>query len=210
MCDLFEANPWKPLLCVNCHQNRSGHDEHSSKIALDSMPNEFLPNSNSSMHLYEEIMAQYFSINPTDLDSLQSTSNENQIDPDDSFTDEEQEVLKPTTIEFIPNSSMINTQGIVLIGPDLPNNREPIKKTKKLHLLRKTKSNAEECLKKTETIDGNSQKSWWFKGKKCQNENVCLNFIFRVTINKLRSCLDFKSTIESKAIGKNSSFTRTE
>ncbi|CAF3600505.1 unnamed protein product, partial [Rotaria sp. Silwood2] len=25
MCDLFQANPWKPLLCTNCHQNRSGH-----------------------------------------------------------------------------------------------------------------------------------------------------------------------------------------
>ena len=110
MCDLFQANPWKPLLCTNCHQNRSGH-----KL------NEKLPSSSSTMHLYEEIMAQYFTVNQDD----------NIIDDDDSFSDEEQIVTKPSTIEFIPNQSMINTQGIVLIGPDLPTKEIVTKKTKK-------------------------------------------------------------------------------
>ena len=161
MCDLFQANPWKPLLCANCHQNRSGH----SKINND------MPSSTSSMHLYEEIMAQYFTINSTtEIESLQSTSfiecqsiTEN-VD-EDSFSDEEQDLNRTNTVEFIANQSMINTQGIVLMGPDLRIKETP-KKSKKMHLLRKSKSNADECLKKTETTENTPSKLRWFKTKK--------------------------------------------
>jgi hypothetical protein len=61
---------------------------------------------------------------------------------------------------------MINTQGIVLIGPDLRSKEMTIKKTKKINLLKKSKSNADECLKKTDIIENNSSKLWWFKVKK--------------------------------------------
>ncbi|CAF0909770.1 unnamed protein product [Adineta steineri] len=189
MCDLFQANPWKPLLCTNCHQNRSGHQimentcEHlSPKKSSD------LPASTSSMHLYEEIMAQYFTINTTDIDSLKTTSvierlptpDENElIDDDDveedSFSDEEQDLMKPSTIEFIQNQSMINTQGIVLMGPDLPIKQVTAtitKKSKKMNLLRKSKSNADECLKKTDMNYNNTSKSWWFKVKKANTSPV--------------------------------------
>ncbi|CAF4237423.1 unnamed protein product [Adineta steineri] len=190
MCDLFQANPWKPLLCTNCHQNRSGHQimentcEHlSPKKSSD------LPASTSSMHLYEEIMAQYFTINTTDIDSLKTTSvierlptpNENELNDDDddveedSFSDEEQDLMKPSTIEFIQNQSMINTQGIVLMGPDLPIKQVTAtitKKSKKMNLLRKSKSNADECLKKTDMNYNNTSKSWWFKVKKANTSPV--------------------------------------
>ncbi|CAF0895961.1 unnamed protein product [Rotaria sordida] len=192
MCDLFQANPWKPLLCTNCHQNRSGHqiiniNENKCEHIISNKSND-LPSSSSSMHLYEEIMAQYFTINTTNINNtLQSTSVieclptsiENNIDDDDdvdSFSDEEQDLIKQTTttttttpIEFIQNQSMINTQGIVLIGPDIRTKQITTKKQKKLNLLKKSKSNADECLKKTDIIDNNnnnSSKSWWFKVKK--------------------------------------------
>ncbi|UJR26208.1 hypothetical protein I4U23_007551 [Adineta vaga] len=176
MCDLFQANPWKPLLCTNCHQNRSGHQitenkcEHlSSKKIID------MPSSSSSMHLYEEIMAQYFTINTSDIDTIQTTSVIERLstpdDGEDSFSDEEQELIKPSTIEFIPNQSMINTQGIVLMGPDLQAKQITItKKSKKINLLKKSKSNADECLKKTDMNDNNISKLWWFKVKKT---NTC-------------------------------------
>ena len=176
MCDLFQANPWKPLLCTNCHQNRSGHEnfsvhggacEHRSPRRTSDMPS-----SSSSMHLYEEIMAQYFTINSTDEEPLPAVPSVERIptpsenDPEeDSFSDEEQELTKPVTVEFIQNQSMINTNGIVLMGPELPA-KETTKKSKKIHLLRKSKSNADDCLKKTDIIDGSTTKSWWFKAKK--------------------------------------------
>jgi len=178
MCDLFQANPWKPLLCTNCHQNRSGHQineticEHlSPKKSMN------LPSSSSSMHLYEEIMAQYFTINTTDNNnSLKSTSVieriptpiENDIDDDDSFSDEEQELTKPSAIEFVQNQSMVNTQGIILMGPDLRPKQiiTTTKKSKKINLLKKSKSNADECLKKTDMNENNTSKLWWFKVKK--------------------------------------------
>lgn len=124
------------------------------------------------MHLYEEIMAQYFTINATEEEPLPAvpsverlpTPSEN--DPEeDSFSDEEQEPTKPVTVEFVQNQSMINTNGIVLMGPELPA-KETTKKSKKIHLLKKSKSNADECLKKTVIIDGSTTKSWWFKAKK--------------------------------------------
>jgi hypothetical protein len=119
------------------------------------------------MHLYEEIMAQYFT---TNMEILPSIPNENEIienDDDDSFSDEEQDLIKPTSIEFIQNQSMINTQGIVLMGPDLRTKQVvEAKKTKKMNLLKKSKSNADECLKKAEIIENNSSKLWWFKVKK--------------------------------------------
>jgi hypothetical protein len=181
MCDLFQANPWKPLLCTNCHQNRAGHQLIDNQCEhLSPRKSTELPSSTSSMHLYEEIMAQYFTISTPESELLQSTSvierlptpDDNEIDEEDSFTDEEQELAKPSTIEFIPNQSMINTQGIVLMGPDLRAKPMPTaKKPKKMNLLRKSKSNADECLKKTEINDGNNtSKSWWFKVKKA---NTC-------------------------------------
>lgn len=175
MCDLFQANPWKPLLCTNCHQNRSGH----SKLIEEKGE---LPASTSSMHLYEEIMAQYFTINPTtEIDAFQSasfiesTSTTENVEFDvegdeDSFSDEEQPIAeKSPPIEFIPNQSMINTQGIVLIGPDLKPKETP-KKMKKIHLLRKTKSNADECLKKNDMNENTPSKLRWFKVKKSQGQ----------------------------------------
>ena len=161
MCDLFQANPWKPLLCTNCHQNRSGHHNLDKCDHLSTN----LPSSNSSMHLYEEIMAQYFT---TTMEVLPAIENENEIieNDEDSFSDEEQDLVKPTSIEFIQNSSMINTQGIVLMGPDLRTKQMPIKKPKKINLLKKSKSNADECLKKAEMMENNSSKLWWFKLKK--------------------------------------------
>lgn len=173
MCDLFQANPWKPLLCTNCHQNRAGH----SKIGSCEHQTTDLPSSTSSMHLYEEIMAQYFT---TQIESLPIENNEleiieNQIDveedDEDSFSDEEQQLCKPTSIEFIQNQSMINTQGIVLIGPDLRTKQIETKKPKKMNLLKKSKSNADECLKKREIFENNSSKLWWFKAKKNNNNN---------------------------------------
>lgn len=182
MCDLFQANPWKPLLCTNCHQNRAGHQlvdggcEHRSPGKTVE-----LPSSSSSMHLYEEIMAQYFTISTTELEPARSTSviervptpSENEIDDEDSFTDEEQEAVRPLTVEFIANQSVINTQGIVLMGPDIRAKPPPptTKKPKKINLLKKSKSNADECLKKPEINDGsNTSKLWWFKVKKA---NTC-------------------------------------
>ena len=161
MCDLFQANPWKPLLCTNCHQNRSGHQnlqgcEHSNK----------LPAANSSMHLYEEIMAQYFT---TNVETLPVVCNENE---EDSFSDEEEDLIKPSAIEFIQNQSMINTQGIVLMGPELRAKEIATKKTKKMNLLKKSKSNADECLKKVEGMESNSSKLWWFKVKKANGVPV--------------------------------------
>jgi hypothetical protein len=170
MCDLFHANPWKPLLCTNCHQNRAGHENISSSEHTCEHRNDL---TSSSMHLYEEIMAQYFTVNSNDIEPLQSTSfieeltttNENDELDNDSFTDEEQERSRPGVIEFVANQSMVNTQGIVLIGPDLPS-KDNGKKSKKCHLLRKSKSNADECLKKSDTIDSSPSKHWWFKAKK--------------------------------------------
>lgn len=161
MCDLFQANPWKPLLCTNCHQNRSGH---SNLQGCDTD----LPPSTSSMHLYEEIMAQYFTtkIEPLPIENNDMEIIVNHDDEDDSFSDEEQELTKPIAIEFIPNQSGVNTQGIVLIGPDLRSKPVETKKTKKMNLLKKSKSNADECLKKTEMMENNSSKLWWFKAKK--------------------------------------------
>ncbi len=161
MCDLFQANPWKPLLCTNCHQNRSGHQNLDKCDHLSTN----LPASNSSMHLYEEIMAQYFT---TAIEVLPSIENENEIieNDEDSFSDEEQDLVKPTSIEFVQNQSMINTQGIILMGPDLRTKQMPIKKPKKMNLLKKSKSNADECLKKTDILENNSSKLWWFKLKK--------------------------------------------
>ena len=179
MCDLFQANPWKPLLCTNCHQNRSGHrmtetqceHNHSQEKSID------MPSSSSSMHLYEEIMAQYFTVNSSNIETIQSTSmieplsttndDDDDEDEDDSFSDEEQNLVKPPTIEFIPNQSMINTQGIVLMGPDLQTKQVTLtKKSKKINLLKKSKSNADECLKKTDINDTYTSKLWWFKVKK--------------------------------------------
>jgi hypothetical protein len=178
MCDLFQANPWKPLLCTNCHQNRSGHKQIEIN---DNKKNEHL--SSSSMHLYEEIMAQYFTVSPIDINPI---VNENDIVDDDSFSDEEQDLIKPSAIEFIQNQSMINTQGIVLIGPDLRPKEIITKKSKKISLLKKSKSNADECLKKTDMIDTTTSKLWWFKVKKANTtpvvqaestkSNVCLIF----------------------------------
>ena len=177
MCDLFQANPWKPLLCTNCHQNRSGHEKlsiHGGDACEHRSPQRTsdLPSSSSSMHLYEEIMAQYFTINSTDDEPLPAAPSVERIptpsenDPEeDSFSDEEQELTKPVAVEFVQNQSMINTNGIVLMGPELPA-KEVTKKSKKIHLLRKSKSNADDCLKKTEVIDGSTTKSWWFKAKK--------------------------------------------
>jgi hypothetical protein len=137
------------------------------------------------MHLYEEIMAQYFT---TNMDKLESNANEiiENYD-DDSFSDEEQDLGKTSTIEFIQNQSMINTQGIVLIGPDLRSKEMTIKKTKKINLLKKSKSNADECLKKPDIIETNSSKLWWFKVKKgnvspiiqteSNKSNVCFIFL---------------------------------
>lgn len=166
MCDLFSANPWKPLLCKNCHQNLSGHENVSK--------NESKTISTSSMHLYEEIMAQYLTLNATPLVEPSSTLNENEENHEnDSFTDEDQEIAPEKTIEFVQNLNCVNTQGIVLIGPDLPTtNKETNKKPKKLQLLRKTKSNAEESLKRNES------KSWWFKGKKSQQDSSKPNVRF--------------------------------
>jgi len=166
MCDLFQANPWKPLLCTNCHQNRSGHTNISN---CEHATNE-LPSSTSSMHLYEEIMAQYFTTNVEPLPTI-LTEDE---DDDVSFSDEEEqqqqpqqiEIEKTNSIEFIQNQSMINTQGIVLMGPDLPIKEDSGKKIRKINLLRKTKSNASECLKKTEINESNLSKLRWFKTKK--------------------------------------------
>ena len=172
MCDLFQANPWKPLLCANCHQNRSGHRPMSLNRTECNHSTD-LTSSSSTMHLYEEIMAQYFTINSPDVASspvtqsverLPTPTDHNELE-EDSFSDEEQELIKPPTIEFITNQSMINTQGIVLMGPELRAKEIP-KKSKKLHLLRKSKSNADECLKKTDIVDGNPSKLWWFKAKK--------------------------------------------
>jgi hypothetical protein len=181
MCDLFQANPWKPLLCTNCHQNRSGHEniEKCEHLSTD------LPSSKSSMHLYEEIMAQYFT---TNIDTLQSNSNSNEIidNDEDSFSDEEQDLMKTSTIEFIQNQSMINTQGIVLIGPNLPSKEIITKKTKKINLLKKSKSNAEECLKKTDITENNSSKLWWFKVKKANGPPV-----IQTESNKPTVCLIF-------------------
>ncbi|CAF2742523.1 unnamed protein product [Rotaria sp. Silwood2] len=197
MCDLFQANPWKPLLCTNCHQNRSGHqiidiNENKCEHIMSDKSKE-LPSSSSSMHLYEEIMAQYFTINTTDVNTLQSTSvieclptsnennNNNNIDDidDDSFSDEEQDLIKQTVpIEFIQNQSMINTQGIVLIGPDLRTKQITTKKQKKINLLKKSKSNADECLKKTDITDNNNNntsKLWWFKVKKTNSSSIVQN-----------------------------------
>jgi hypothetical protein len=117
------------------------------------------------MHLYEEIMAQYFT---TAIEVLPSIENENEIieNDEDSFSDEEQDLVKPTSIEFVQNQSMINTQGIILMGPDLRTKQMPIKKPKKMNLLKKSKSNADECLKKTDILENNSSKLWWFKLKK--------------------------------------------
>lgn len=182
MCDLFQANPWKPLLCTNCHQNRSGHEkfnhiETKCEHSLSDKTNA-IPSSSSSMHLYEEIMAQYFTINTTDVNTFKTTSAieriptpiENGIDHDDedSFSDEEQDLPKPTNIEFIQNPSMVNTQGIVLMGPDLRPKQNTTKKQKRISLLRKSKSNADECLKKHDVTDNNNSTSrlWWFKAKK--------------------------------------------
>lgn len=182
MCDLFQANPWKPLLCTNCHQNRSGHQnidkcEHSSSTTL--------PPSTSSMHLYEEIMAQYFTTNIT------SNQTNLVVDDDvDSFSDEEegQDLTKTSAIEFIQNQSMINTQGIILMGPDLRPKEILTKKSKKINLLKKSKSNADECLKKSDIIENNSSKLWWFKVKKAngsppiippiESNKSNVNFIF--------------------------------
>lgn len=132
-----------------------------------------LTSSSSTMHLYEEIMAQYFTINSPDVapsavmpsvERLPTPTDTNELE-EDSFSDEEQEFVKPPTIEFITNQSMINTHGIVLMGPELRPKEIP-KKSKKLHLLRKSKSNADECLKKSDIVDGNPSKLWWFKAKK--------------------------------------------
>jgi hypothetical protein len=163
MCDLFQANPWKPLLCTNCHQNRSGHLnlDKCEESSID------LPSSTSSIHLYEEIMAQYFTTNLNSNSNNIIDNNNNNDDDDDSFSDEEQDLTKNSTIEFIQNQSMINTQGIVLIGPDLRSKEIPTtKKPKKINLLKKSKSNADECLKKADIIENNSSKLWWFKVKK--------------------------------------------
>jgi hypothetical protein len=167
MCDLFQANPWKPLLCTNCHQNRSGH--HNLEQCDHTSTN--LPSSNSSMHLYEEIMAQYFT---TNMDIIPTITNENEnIDNDeDSFSDEEQDLIKPISIEFIQNQSMVNTQGIVLMGPDLQSKQVETKKPKKINLLKKSKSNADDCLKKAEMIENSSSKLWWFKVKKANGSPV--------------------------------------
>ncbi|CAF3492652.1 unnamed protein product [Rotaria socialis] len=189
MCDLFQANPWKPLLCTNCHQNRSGHEKFTSNETkcehLQSEKKPALPSSSSSMHLYEEIMAQYFTINTTDVNTLQSTSVidriptpiENEIDDDeDSFSDEEQDFNKTSAIEFVQNQSMISTQGIVLIGPDIRAKPSPVKKQKRIHLLKKSKSNADECLKKTDIIDNNNtSRLWWFRTKKANPSPVVQN-----------------------------------
>ncbi|CAF0814583.1 unnamed protein product [Adineta ricciae] len=183
MCDLFQANPWKPLLCTNCHQNRSGHQiiegqcehAHSQEKSID------MPSSSSSMHLYEEIMAQYFTVNSPNVETIQSTSMIEQLpttnddedeDEEDSFSDEEQNLVKPPTIEFISNQSMINTQGIVLMGPDLQTKQVTLtKKSKKINLLKKSKSNADECLKKTDINDNYTSKLWWFKVKKANTSS---------------------------------------
>lgn len=127
-----------------------------------------IPTATSSMHLYEEIMAQYFSVDSTTSvnENIDFDVENDEIEEEDSFTDEEQ-TTKPNRVEFIPNQSMINTQGIVLIGPELKTKETP-KKTKKIHLLRKTKSNADELLKKNETNETNSSKLRWFKAKKSQ------------------------------------------
>ncbi len=116
-------------------------------------------------------MAQYFTSN---MDSLPLTTTENEIieNEDDSFSDEEQDLTKPSPIEFIQNQSMINTQGIVLIGPDLRSKEITAKKPKKMNLLKKSKSNADECLKKTDLIDNNTSKLWWFKVKKANGSPV--------------------------------------
>ena len=175
MCDLFQANPWKPLLCTNCHQNRAGH----SKVGSCNHETTDLPSSTSSMHLYEEIMAQYFTtqIEPLPIENNEMEMIESHVDvdddddDDDSFSDEEQQLSKPISIEFVQNQSMINTQGIVLIGPDLPGKQMETKKTKKINLLKKSKSNADECLKKAEILENNSSKLWWFKAKKNNNNN---------------------------------------
>jgi hypothetical protein len=220
MCDLFQANPWKPLLCTNCHQNRSGHQVIPSKCEHGSSD---LPSSTSTMHLYEEIMAQYFT---TDINSLQSKSvmdhlpisNENDID-EDSFSDEEAGLTKPSNIEFIQNQSMINTQGIVLIGPDLRTKQIITKKSKKINLLKKSKSNADECLKKTDIIDNNTSKLWWFKAKKANaspitqpeltiesnKSNVYIIIKENISFYLHSLSLDFKPNIESTT--KNSCFT---
>ena len=212
MCDVFQANPWKPLLCTNCHQNRSGHKQ----IDINEKSSD-LPSSSSSMHLYEEIMAQYFTINTEDVKSLESTAviersstpNENIIiDDDDSFSDEEQELAKPSAIEFIRNQSMISTQGIVLIGPDLRTKEIATKKSKKINLLKKSKSNADDCLKKADIIDNNTSKLWWFKVKKANvaatvvqteltdelnKSNVCQTYSLAKEIFHTIVLLDFKS-----------------
>lgn len=184
MCDLFQANPWKPLLCTNCHQNRSGHTmiDRKCEHVTEEKSND-IPTSSSTMHLYEEIMAQYFTINTTDDQSLQTTSvieqlptsNENIIndDDEDSFSDEEQDLRRQSVVEFVPNQSMVNTQGIVLIGPDLRTKQVTTKKSKKINLLRKRKSNADECLKKSDIMENSTTKLWWFRVKKnntSQNE----------------------------------------
>ncbi|CAF4232692.1 unnamed protein product [Rotaria magnacalcarata] len=167
MCDLFQANPWKPLLCTNCHQNRSGHEKfpnNENKCEhLQAEKKPALPSSSSSMHLYEEIMAQYFTINTTDVNTLQSTSVIDRIatpignevdDDEDSFSDEEQDFNKPSAIEFVQNQSMISTQGIVLIGPDIRAKPSP----------------------KTDIIDNNNtSRLWWFKTKKTNSSPVVQN-----------------------------------
>ena len=230
MCDLFQANPWKPLLCTNCHQNRSGHTKielnQNQCEHLSSNKSNDLSSSSSTMHLYEEIMAQYFTVNTTNIDSLQSTSaieqvpipNENEIDDDDSFSDEEQDSNKQSTVEYIKDQSMINTEGIVLIGPDLRAKQITTKKPKTLNLLKKSKSNADECSKKIDTIDHNTSKLWWFKVKKTNpspvlqtesnKSNVYSIFVLFRKIISIISFVDFKSNIEqSNSTTKNSCFT---
>ena len=164
MCDFFQANPWKPLLCTNCHQNRSGHQnlDKCEHISND------IPSSTSTMHLYEEIMAQYFTTNINPI--IENNIINDDID-EDSFSDEEQDLSRPSTIEFIQNQSMISTQGIILMGPNLPTKELPIKKSKKINLLKKSKSNADDCLKKSDIIENNSSKLWWFKVKKSQGSS---------------------------------------
>lgn len=213
MCDLFQANPWKPLLCTNCHQNRSGH---TNIKGCDHQTSD-LPSSTSSMHLYEEIMAQYFTskIEPLSIEKNEMEIIENH-DDEDSFSDEEQELIKPISIEFIPNQSMINTQGIVLIGPDLRTKPMETKKTKKINLLKKSKSNADECLKKTEMMENNSSKLWWFKAKK-NNISPVIQTDSIIEMNKSKVEFDVRSKFSSedsfsdlKSTTKNSCLTRND
>ena len=229
MCDLFQANPWKPLLCTNCHQNRSGHPKtelnQNQCEHLPSNKSNDLSSSSSTMHLYEEIMAQYFTSNTIDIDSLQSTSaieqvpipNDNETD-DDSFSDEEQDSHKPSTVEYIKDQSMINTEGIVLIGPDLRAKQTTTKKPKKFNLLKKSKSNADECSKKMAMIDHNTSKLWRFKVKKTNpspvlqtelnRSNVYSIFALFWKLISLISFVDFKSNIEQpNSTTKSSCFT---